>query len=112
VPEHIDMFHLFEEAPADDQTGVEAVIAHVVSEAAKLEKWVEIIMEETGPDDERLEAIYARLDDLDTTNAEPRARKILFGLGFSDSLIPMDRKTKVGASLLNGLVGGRVGGWV
>merc|ERR1719253_1311108 len=53
-------------------------------------------MEESpdGAEDPRLEALFERIDELDPTGAEPRARKILFGLGFSDSNVPMDRKTK------------------
>jgi ATP-binding cassette subfamily F protein 2 len=94
VPAHIDMYHLHEEAPANEQTGVEAVIDHVREEADRLEQMSQDIMEEGGPEDERLEAIFNRLDELDPTGSEPRARKILFGLGFADHLIPMDRKTK------------------
>lgn len=94
VPSHIDMFHLHEEAPATEQTGVEAVIAHVKEEALKLEALAEHIIENEGVEDERLEAIYERLDELDPQGSEPRARLILAGLGFCDHLIPMDRKTK------------------
>ena len=94
VPGFIDMYHLHEEAPATEQTGVEAVIAHLVEEAAKLETLSEAIIEAEGPEDERLEAIFERLDELDPTGSEPRARKILSGLGFADDLVPMDRKTK------------------
>jgi ATP-binding cassette subfamily F protein 2 len=94
LPDHIDVFHLHEEAPASEMTGVEAVINHIVEEAAKLEKLAERIMEESGMEDERLSAIYDRLDELDPTGSEPRARLILSGLGFCDRLIPMDRKTK------------------
>jgi len=94
LPKHIDVFHLHEEAPPTEQSGVEAVIAHVVEEAAALEELAATIVEEHGPDDERLEAIYDRLGTLDPTGAEPRARKILSGLGFADHLVPMDRKTK------------------
>lgn len=94
LPEHVDIYHLHEEAPADELTGVEAVVKHVVDEAKKLEDLSERIMEENGMDDERLEGIYERLDELDPTGSEPRARLILSGLGFADHLIPMDRKTK------------------
>jgi len=94
VPDHIDMYHLHEEAPATEQTGVEAVIAHVHEEVKKLEALAEQITETAGPEDERLEAIYERLDELDPAGSEPRARKILSGLGFCDHMIPMDRKTK------------------
>ena len=94
LPRHIDVFHLHEEAPPSEQTGVEAVVAHVVEEAAALEALSQSILEEFGADDERLEEIYDRLGQLDPTGAEPRARKILAGLGFADHLVPMDRKTK------------------
>ena len=53
MPEHIDLYHLHEEAPATEQTGVEAVIAHIREEAAKLEALSERIIEEAGPEDER-----------------------------------------------------------
>jgi ATP-binding cassette subfamily F protein 2 len=94
VPPHIDIFHLHEESPADEQTGVEAVIGHVVAEGERLEAMSQQILEEEGPEDERLDMIFRRIDELDVTGAEPRARHILFGLGFLDSMIPMDRKTK------------------
>ena len=54
----------------------------------------EAILEAVGPEDERLEAINDRLSELDPTGSEPRARKILSGLGFADHLVPMDRPTK------------------
>ena len=57
----------------------------------RLEAMSEAILEAVGPEDERLEAINGRLDELDPTGAEPRARKILSGLGFADHLVPMDR---------------------
>ena len=94
VPDHVDMYHLHEEAPANELTGVEAVIKHVVDEANKLEALSEHIIENYGPEDERLEAIFERMDELDPTGSEPRARLILAGLGFHDKMIPMDRKTK------------------
>tara|TARA_B100000795_G_C22756592_1_gene421776 strand:- start:118 stop:1389 length:1272 start_codon:yes stop_codon:yes gene_type:complete len=94
IPDHLDLYHLHEESPATEQTGVEAVIAHIQEEAARLEELSEQIIEESGPDDERLEAIFERLDELDPTGSEPRARLIMSGLGFADHLVPMDRKTK------------------
>lgn len=92
MPEIVDVFHLHEEAPPTEQTGVEAVVAHVNEEIARLEKWADEIMEESGAEDERLEAIFERLEDLNAE--EPRARKILAGLGFAEHLVPMDRQTK------------------
>jgi len=42
---------------------------------------------QNGPDDERLEAIYDRLDELDPTTFEPRASQLLHGLGFSKAMM-------------------------
>jgi len=67
LPAHVDVFHLHEEAPATEMTGVEAVINHVTLEAARLEALSEQIIEESGPEDERLQAINDRLDELDPT---------------------------------------------
>jgi len=94
LPNHVDVFHLHEEAPATDQTAVEAVIAHIVEEAERLEALTIEIMEKFGPEDERLGPIADRIEELDPTGSEPRARKILSGLGFEDHMVPMDRKTK------------------
>lgn len=73
---------------------MEAVIAHIVEESEKLEALSVKITEECGPEDERLDAIADRMAELDPNGAEPRARKILSGLGFTDKIVPMDRKTK------------------
>jgi ATP-binding cassette subfamily F protein 2 len=94
LPSHLDVFHLHEEAPAGEETAVEAVINHVKEETERLEALSAKILENNGPDDERVLAISDRLEELDIVGAEPRARKILFGLGFADNLVPMDRKTK------------------
>jgi ATP-binding cassette subfamily F protein 2 len=94
LPSHIDVFHLHEEAQPSEQTAVEAVIAHIVEQSTRLEELQTQIMEEFGPEDERIDAISDRLEELDPTGAEPRARKILAGLGFLDAGVPMDRKTK------------------
>jgi len=93
LPSHCDVFHLHEEAPPTEQTAVEAVIAHLRDQAERLEELSARLLEE-DPSDERLEIISARLEELDPDGSEPRARKILSGLGFSDRMVPMDRMTK------------------
>lgn len=72
------------------------MIAHIVEEARRLEEISEQIIEQRGVEDERLEKIFERIDELDPSGSEPRARLILSGLGFSDAngMVPMDRKTK------------------
>ena len=94
LPDHVDVYWLSEEAPPSELSGVEAVVSHVKNEVERLEALQTSIIEDAGPDDERLDAIAERLGELDPTGAEPRARAILSGLGFADHLVPMDRKTK------------------
>ena len=48
-----------------------------MDEVAALEKMSEEILEQFGPEDERLEPINERLDELDPTGAEPKARSRL-----------------------------------
>merc|ERR1740138_1458388 len=48
-------------------------------------------MSDVGPEDARLEAIYEKLDRMDPTTFEKRAGELLFGLGFSQTM--MHRQT-------------------
>jgi|EP01047_Picozoa_sp_COSAG01_P107991 ATP-binding cassette subfamily F protein 2 len=43
-------------------------------------------MESRGPEDERLTAINDRLDELDPATFESKARKVLSGLGFHETM--------------------------
>ena len=49
-------------------------------------------MSEEGPEDPRLEAIYEKLEKIDPSTFEKRAGELLFGLGFSQTM--MARATK------------------
>lgn len=92
IPNHMDLYHLDCEAEPSDRTALEAVIDHLKNEMEKLEAMEQTIMEENGPDDERLEAIYERLDEIDPNTFETRAAELLHGLGFSK--VMMARQTK------------------
>ena len=60
-------------------------------------------MSESGPEDERLQAIYDRLDELDPTTFEADAAKLLHGLGFEEKMMAKATKDMSGATpLLNG----------
>ena len=48
-------------------------------------------MSTTGPEDPRLEAIYEKLEKMDPSTFDKRAGELLFGLGFSQTM--MHRKT-------------------
>merc|ERR1740138_29727 len=49
-------------------------------------------MSDVGPEDARLEAIYDKLERMDPTTFDKRAGELLFGLGFSQTM--MGRQTK------------------
>jgi ATP-binding cassette, subfamily F, member 2 len=86
IPNHIDVFLLDREMEASDMTALEAVMA-VDEEKSKLEKEVEELSHQEGPEAEaRLEDIYERLDALDSDTAEARAASILHGLGFNKEM--------------------------
>eukprot|EP01050_Picozoa_sp_SAG11_P026489 SAG11_NODE_6358_length_1329_cov_1.323577_2_plen_208_part_01 len=86
IPDHVDLFHLHAEASPTDLSAVEAVIGHVNNEIERLEALSDRIMDEFGPEDERLTLIGDRLDELDPKYFEINARKVLSGLGFADHL--------------------------
>ncbi|KIY98269.1 ATP-binding cassette, sub-family F, member 2 [Monoraphidium neglectum] len=92
IPDHLDIYHLHQEAEPSDMTALEAVIDHIKKELANLQKQEETILETVGPEDERLEQIYERIEELDPATFEARAAELLHGLGFSRAM--MDRKTK------------------
>eukprot|EP00195_Chlamydomonas_chlamydogama_P005675 CAMPEP_0202901122 /NCGR_PEP_ID=MMETSP1392-20130828/13384_1 /ASSEMBLY_ACC=CAM_ASM_000868 /TAXON_ID=225041 /ORGANISM="Chlamydomonas chlamydogama, Strain SAG 11-48b" /LENGTH=610 /DNA_ID=CAMNT_0049587629 /DNA_START=273 /DNA_END=2105 /DNA_ORIENTATION=- len=86
IPSHMDIYHLDAEAEPSDRTALEAVVDHIKQELERLQAQEEAIMEECGPEDERLEAIYDRMEELDPTTFESRASALLHGLGFSKEM--------------------------
>ena len=118
IPRGIDIFFLDEEVePSDTVSALDAVMA-VDEQRLKLEKQAEELnhlltilaegegLDKNGDDDEdektpeeqqeevmeALNSVYERLDDLDASTAEVRARSILRGLGFTHEM--QSKKTK------------------
>jgi len=87
IPDHIDLYHLREEAEPTDRSAIQSVVDDIKAEMARLQALEEHIMETVGPEDERLEAIYERLDEIDPTTFETRAAELLHGLGFSQKMV-------------------------
>lgn len=87
IPDHIDLYHLREEAEPTDRSAIDTVIDEVKAEMERLNKFEQHILETTGPDDERLELIYDRLEEIDPTTFEARASELLHSLGFSQAMI-------------------------
>ena len=113
IPHSIDIFFLSEEVePSDTITALEAVMS-VDEERLRLERQADdlnhlLAAVAENPDDyvdeektaeeqqedimEALNAVYERLDALDASTAEVRARSILKGLGFTHEM--QEKKTK------------------
>ncbi|PVD30264.1 hypothetical protein C0Q70_09527 [Pomacea canaliculata] len=86
IPDHIDIFLLRREMPPSDKTALEAVI-EVDKERLRLEKEAEDLGHKDDVESqERLMAVYARLDELDASKAKAKAAYILHGLGFTKEM--------------------------
>ncbi|XP_078482760.1 ATP-binding cassette sub-family F member 2 [Ciona intestinalis] len=81
IPDHIDSFHLKNEAPPSDITPIKYVL-DVADERHRLEADAEKIMA-VDPESDQLFKIYERLDELGADMAEVTASRILHGLGFT-----------------------------
>jgi ATP-binding cassette subfamily F protein 2 len=91
VPDAIDIWHLHEEAPPSDKTAVDSVIAVVADEQQRLEA-LSLEISEKNPESELLQVIGDKLDKLDPSTYEVRARELLHGLGFTTTM--MEKATK------------------
>ena len=92
IPEHVDVYHLREEAEPTERTALEAVVDHIKAEVNRLQKLEAAVLAEGGPGDERLQPLYERLEELDPAMFEARAAELLHGLGFDRPM--MRRATK------------------
>ena len=100
IPESIDLFFLDQEYPATDTPALDAVF-EVDDERKALEAEAEKINDALADADEeeqealnqRLQALYERLDELDAATAEARASAILHGLGFTPKMQKMPTKS-------------------
>lgn len=86
IPAHIDIFHLSREMPASTKTALECVM-EVDTERVMLEKMAEdLATKEDDESQEQLMDIYDRLDELSADQAEAKASRLLFGLGFTKQM--------------------------
>lgn len=92
IPPSIDILYCEQEVVSDDTPAVEAVLkadvkrTELLKTAEELEKKVDLESQE------KLKEVYEELKAIGADSAEPRARRILAGLGFSKSM--QDRATK------------------
>jgi len=93
IPDHIDIWHVHEEAQPSDITALQAVVDVAQKEFDRCEALVTRLCEEDPEGNEEiLEALGEKLDRMDPSTFAPRAAELLFGLGFSNEM--MARATK------------------
>lgn len=95
IPPNIDILYCEQEVVADDYSAVESVLRADVKRTALLEECKELEEAFQGGKmsaQDRLTEVYAELKAIGADSAEPRARRILAGLGFNKEM--QDRATK------------------
>lgn len=92
IPPNIDILYCEQEVVADDLTAVDSVLKADVRRTELLEECRKL--EEKGDleSQEQLTEVYAELKAIGADSAEPRARRILAGLGFNRNM--QNRATK------------------
>lgn len=92
----MDMYHLHDEAAPTDMSALDSVVDYIRDELKKLEEMEEKIMTEFGPEDERLQAIYERFEELDPTTFEVWLSSCLSCSRYPD-LLPLECPIPLGA---------------
>ena len=72
IPDHVDIYHLKTEAEPSDRSAIQCVIDELVEEMERLNKFEQHLLENFGPDDERLMSLYDRLEEIDPSTFEAR----------------------------------------
>ncbi|XP_018564762.1 ATP-binding cassette sub-family F member 1 [Anoplophora glabripennis] len=95
IPPNIDILYCEQEVVADDNSAVETVLAADVKRTELLKECKKLEETFNGGDlevQDKLNEVYAELKAIGADSAEPRARRILAGLGFDKEM--QDRATK------------------
>lgn len=92
VPKSIDVYLLNEPAEPSEFSALEWVVNEANKKLENLERQIEEILENEGPESDHLENLNEQIDDMDASTFEVRAAQILTGLGFNAQTI--HKKTK------------------
>lgn len=92
IPPNIDILYCEQEVVADDYTAVDTVLRADVKRTSLLEEAKKLEDKTDTESQERLNEVYDELKAIGADSAEPKARRILAGLGFSKDM--QDRATK------------------
>lgn len=89
IPPNIDVLLCEQEVVADDNTAVETILMADVKRNTLLKESEELEKKAENGDleiQDRLNEVYTELKAIGADSAEPRARRILAGLGFSKEM--------------------------
>lgn len=89
IPPNIDVLLCEQEVVADDNTAVETILMADVKRTTLMKECEELEKKAEGGDlevQDRLSEVYTELKAIGADSAEPRARRILAGLGFSKEM--------------------------
>ncbi|KAK6624365.1 ATP-binding cassette sub- F member 1 [Polyplax serrata] len=97
IPPNIDILYCEQEVVADDNTAIDTVLKADTKRTELLEECKKLEAEQergniTEEVQDRLKTVYEELKAIGADSAEPRARRILAGLGFTKAM--QDRATK------------------
>lgn len=92
VPKSIDVYLLNEPAEPSEFSALEWVVNEANKKLESIERQIEEILENEGPESEYLENLNEQIDEMDASTFEVRAAQILTGLGFNAQTI--HKKTK------------------
>lgn len=96
IPDFIDIWFLENEAEPSEFTAMQFIITEAEREAQRLEDLAETILEEDGPESDRLQDVYDKLEEMDPKTFESRAGTLLYGLGFSKEMMAKATKDMSG----------------
>lgn len=93
IPDHIDIWHVHEEAAPTETSALDAVVDTAAKEYQRLEDLIMKLSEEDAEaNGEIIEALATKQDRMDPASFIPNAGALLHGLGFSETM--MHKATK------------------
>lgn len=96
IPDHVDIWFLNKEAEPEEVTALQAVIDVAAKEYERLEALSLKLCEDPEGNADILEAIGDKIDRMDPNSFEPRAGELLFGLGFTNTMMRKSTKDMSG----------------
>jgi len=97
IPDHIDVYLLKEEAEPSEMNALDYILMEAKKKVEKLEAEIEkMSMDPDTLDEDALQGMYDRLEELDPNTFEAKASSILTGLGFTSEMMRKPAKDMSG----------------